>query len=347
MLQTNQPADDLDAGDVVTDSFNYTVSDGTDTDTATIVITVIGINDSPVGVNDTDSVNEDATVTRSSGASLLVADDTDADDHDTLTVTVIQPSGGSASSVSLHSSYNSSGTSVTGTYGTLTIGADGTYTYVADQSAADDLDASDTVTDVFTYTVWDGAATDTATLTITVTGVNDAPVAQNDVGYIQEGKTLTVSNGANANVSGSYDATGEHSGDVINTSSGSHSDSDADDSASLSVASFRTGGSEGSGTAGTLGEALSGTYGTLTMNANGSYTYVSTANSVSGTVTDVFNYTVSDGTATDTATLTITIYNSNDPVAANNTGIVNEDATLTVADGASANSITTAAAYSR
>ena len=340
-------AEDLDAGDVVTDSFNYTVSDGTDTDIGTIVITVIGVNDAPVGVNDTDSVNEDATVTRSSGSGLLVADDTDVDDHDTLTVTVIQPSGGAASSVALHSSYNSSGTSVTGTYGTLTIGADGTYTYVADQSAADDLDASDTVTDVFTYTVWDGAATDTATLTITITGVNDAPVAQNDVGYIQEGKTLTVSNGANANVSGSYDATGEHSGDVINTSSGSHSDSDADDSASLSVASFRTGGSEGSGTAGTLGEALSGTYGTLTMNANGSYTYVSTANSVSGTVTDVFNYTVSDGTATDTATLTITIYNSNDPVAANNTGIVNEDATLTVADGASANSITTAAASQR
>ena len=32
-------------------------------------------------------------------------------------------------------------TSVTGTYGTLIVGANGTYTYVADQSAADDLDA--------------------------------------------------------------------------------------------------------------------------------------------------------------------------------------------------------------
>ena len=88
-----------------------------------------------------------------------------------------------------------------------------------DQNAANILDAGDTVTDVFTYTISDGTATDTATLTITVTGVNDAPVAQNDVGYIQEGKTLTVSDGDNANKSGSYDATGEHSGDVINTSS--------------------------------------------------------------------------------------------------------------------------------
>ena len=38
----------------------------------------------------------------------------------------------------------------------LLVGADGTYTYVADQSAADDLDASDTATDSFTYTVSDG-----------------------------------------------------------------------------------------------------------------------------------------------------------------------------------------------
>ena len=152
-------AEDLDAGDVVTDSFNYTVSDGTNTDIGKIVITIVGVNDSPTGVNDTDSVNEDATITQSSGSSLLVADDTDVDDHDTLTVTAIQPNGGSSSSVALHSSYNSSGTSVTGTYGTLTVGADGTYTYVADQSAADDLDLNDNVTDVFTYTLSDGAQT--------------------------------------------------------------------------------------------------------------------------------------------------------------------------------------------
>ena len=38
-----------------------------------------------------------------------------------------------------------------------------TYTYVADQSAADDLDLNDNVTDVFTYTLSDGAQTSTAT----------------------------------------------------------------------------------------------------------------------------------------------------------------------------------------
>ena len=168
-------ADDLDAGDVVTDSFNYTVSDGNGgTDTATIVITVIGINDTPVAVDDTDSVDVNETTTATNGSSNdVLTDDTDADDHDSLEITAIQPSGGSSSNVSKGSSYNSSGTEVTGTYGTLTIGADGSYTYVADQDAADNINSGSSETDVFTYTIFDGAATDTGTITITVSGTED------------------------------------------------------------------------------------------------------------------------------------------------------------------------------
>ena len=56
-----------------------------------------------------------------------------------------------------------------GDYGTLVIGADGSYTFTPN----DVLGASETGDDVFTYTA-DGA---TATLTITVTGINDAPTA--------------------------------------------------------------------------------------------------------------------------------------------------------------------------
>jgi len=165
-------ADDLDAGDVVTDSFNYTVSDGNGgTDTATIVITVVGVNDAPVAVDDTDSVDVNETTTATNGSSNdLLTDDTDADDDDSMEITAIQPSGGSSSDVSRGSSYNSSGTEVTGTYGTLTIGADGSYTYVADQDAADNISAGSSETDVFTYTFWDGATTDTGTITITVSG---------------------------------------------------------------------------------------------------------------------------------------------------------------------------------
>ena len=172
---------------------------------------------------------------------------------------------------------------------------------------------------------------------------NNAPVARNDVGVIVEDGTLTVSDGANANLSGSYDATGEHSGDVLTTNSGSHADTDAD-SDTLVVSAVRVGSSEGSGTAGTLGQALDGTYGQLTLNANGSYSYVANKDAADvldagDTATDVFNYTVSDGNGgTDIATITITILGANDaPVAQNDVGVIVENGTLTVANGANAN----------
>ena len=57
-----------------------------------------------------------------------MADDSDADDDDSFTVTQIAVTGQSNSAVNAGSSYNSSGTSITGTYGTLIVGADGTYT---------------------------------------------------------------------------------------------------------------------------------------------------------------------------------------------------------------------------
>ena len=231
-------------GATATDTFTFTTRDNETNsgsfayDVGTITFTVgssISLTD------DTDSVNEDATVTKTGAQDDVLNDDTA--DTDGLVVTHIKKDGGSNSAVSSGSTYNSSGTSVTGTYGTLTIGADGSYTYTADQAAADALDASDTVTDVFVYTA-DG---DTANLTITVTGVNDAPVAQDDVGVVNEDGMLPVSNDSNASVTGSYDAHREHSGDVIDTSSASHTDSDADDSASLTITAVRTGDSENQG----------------------------------------------------------------------------------------------------
>ena len=171
---------------------------------------------------------------------------------------------------------------------------------------------------------------------------NNDPVARNDVGHVAEDGTLQVDNGDNANVSGSYDAAGEHSGDVLQTSSGTHQDTDAD-SDTLTVTAIRTGSVEGSGTSGSVGSALTGSYGQLTLNSNGSYTYAANQSAadaldVGDTVTDVFNYTVSDGNGgTDIATITITIHGANDaPVAADNTATVNEDDTITVTDGETA-----------
>ena len=76
---------------------------------------------------------------------------------------------------------------------------------------------------------------------ISILGINDAPVAQNDEGVIVEAGTLTVANGSNGSNDGSINTTGEHSGDIIHTSSSSHQDTDVDGDASLSVTAVQVG----------------------------------------------------------------------------------------------------------
>ena len=86
--------------------FVYTVSDGTTTQTANLTITVTGVNDTPVAVDDTDAVNEDATITKTGSQDDVLNDDTDADDSASLNVSAIQPSGGSSSTVSSGTTYS-------------------------------------------------------------------------------------------------------------------------------------------------------------------------------------------------------------------------------------------------
>ena len=98
---------------------------------------------------------------------------------------------------------------MTGAYGVLTIGADGSYTYDANTTVGfgpDQLGAGQTVTDRFIYTLSDGTTTTTANIDILVIGVNDAPIAQNDEGVINEGATLTVNDGNARNSNGDIDA---------------------------------------------------------------------------------------------------------------------------------------------
>ena len=322
----------------------------------------MGANDAPVANNDAGVIVEDGTLTVSNGSNANVTGDYDATgehsgdildtsaasadtdiDVETLTVTAIRTGSSEGSGTA-----GTVGSALTGTYGQLTLNANGSYTYVANQTAADALDAGDVVTDSFNYTVSDGTATDIAVITITVIGINDTPVAQNDVGVITEDATLTVTNGSDATLTGTYDATGENSGDLIDTSSSSHTDSDSDASASLSITQIKKSGGSNSAVGigssyNSSGTQVTGTYGTLTIGADGSYTYAATQDAadvldVGETATDVFVYTLSDGTASTTANLTITILGANDaPVARDDTGTVNEDATLTVSNGDNSN----------
>jgi VCBS repeat-containing protein len=125
------------------------------------------LNRNPVATDDTASVNEDATV-----AGNLLSNDTDAD-SDSRTVSAFR-----AGSEAGYGNEGTLGSAYQGVYGTLTLNSDGSYSYTADQSVTDKLATGQTVTDNFTYTVSDGkGGTDTAQLTVTVTGTNDAPIA--------------------------------------------------------------------------------------------------------------------------------------------------------------------------
>ena len=206
--------------------------------------------------------------------------------------------------------------------------------------------AGQTATETFTYTVTDSTGkTDTATITITILGVDDAPAAVNDTGYIQEASTLTVE--ADEGVYGTDDNNNNESGD---TSGGAlENDSDADGDSTMSITSYEhTSGTDTAGGAlasnGLSGEAGSssvvGIYGTLTLAADGSYTYAANEDistlDTGETVTDVFTYTLTDSdgdTADDTATITITIVGISAPSAANNTATVEENSSITVPDG--------------
>jgi VCBS repeat-containing protein len=144
------------------DAFTYRASDGTLTSNlATVAITVSAVNDAPTAVDDTYSTAED-TVLTVPAASGVLANDSDPD-NTTLTASV-----------------------VTGpSHGTLTLHADGSFAYTPD--------ANFNSSDSFTYRANDGTLTSNlATVAITVSAVNDAPVAAEDSYSTAEDTALTV-----------------------------------------------------------------------------------------------------------------------------------------------------------
>jgi VCBS repeat-containing protein len=123
--------------------------------------------------SDTVEVDADETVSEISGTGSdygdgVLANDLDIDDR--MRVTAIRNDDDDESQA-----IAAGGTiTLTGKYGTLTIGANGAYTYVADNAKALAEDEIDT--DDFTYTSTDGEAVTSASLTFRVTGLNDDPV---------------------------------------------------------------------------------------------------------------------------------------------------------------------------
>jgi hypothetical protein len=141
------------------DSFMYTVTDPAGgTDSALVSLTVTPVNDPPLGTNDNYAVSEGGIL---QGASVL-ANDTDPDNDPVAAQQVSSP-----------------------VHGSLTFSSDGTFTYVHG--------GSETVSDSFSYRAHDAeSASNVATVTISITPVNDAPDALDDSGLVEEDGSITV-----------------------------------------------------------------------------------------------------------------------------------------------------------
>lgn len=140
------------------DTFTYYASDGSyNSNTATVTITVLPVNDPPVAVADSAATPEDTTVIIE-----VLLNDYDVDGDNLTITTVTQPTNGSA-----------------------TDNGNGTLTYTPNPNFFG--------TDTFTYTISDGNnGFDTATVDITVMPVNDPPVAVADSATTPEDASVMI-----------------------------------------------------------------------------------------------------------------------------------------------------------
>ncbi|MCD9834257.1 VCBS domain-containing protein, partial [Bradyrhizobium diazoefficiens] len=243
---------------------NYTVTDEHGaTSNSSLTITLSGTNDAPVAVADTDSGLEDSTIT-----GTVASNDSDVDDGAVLTYAQTSAVAG------------------------LALNPDGSYSLDAGNAAYQHLAQGATTDVVANYTVTDEhGATSNSTLTITLSGTNDAPVAVADTDSGLEDSTITGTVASN--------------------------DSDVDDGAILTYAQ----------TSAVAGLALNPD-GSYSLDAgNAAYQHLAQG----ATTDVVANYTVTDEHgATSNSTLTITLSGTNDaPVAVADTDSGLEDSTIT------------------
>jgi gliding motility-associated-like protein len=261
-----------------TATLQYQVSDnsGAISNAATITITVNAANDAPVAVNDAVTTNEDTPVSKD-----IVVNDTDADGNATI----------AKGTVDLDPATAGIQTAVTISGGTVTVNASGIIAYTPTVNFYGTATASYTVNDNT------GATSNVATITITVSPINDAPIANNDLASADENETITFNVVAN-----DIDIDG-----TVNPAT-----------VDLNLAQA---GIQNTGT---------GTGGAFAVSATGDVTYTPSLN-FNGTA--MIQYRVNDntGTASNTATFSILVNSVNSlPVANNDATTINEDAIATL-----------------
>ncbi|WP_426210238.1 VCBS domain-containing protein [Massilia sp. TWP1-3-3] len=276
-----QAARALAEGMVATDTFGYRATDGMLTSSSVLVVTITGSNDAPTVTADSAAVTEDTSVTASGN---VLANDRDADANTVLRV--------------------ANAGAYTGTYGSLTLGADGSYSYALDDVAAQALAEGSVVTDVFRYVASDGAIERASELVVTIAGSNDTPTLSADVAAVTEDVPVAASGNVLAN------------------------DRDADSGTQLTVVNPGI---------------YTGLFGFLRLGADGSYGYVLdnvAAQKLAGgaVVTETFVYVASDGIVNTESRLVVSITGANDAVVvAADTASLSEDGVVTAAGNVLAN----------
>ncbi|WP_374343912.1 Ig-like domain-containing protein [Azonexus sp.] len=191
----------------------YAISDGNGgTASATLALTLLPVADEPVANPDTNTAAIEASGVNNQTAGAGASGNVLNNDVASLGTKVVAGVGTGVASLDVaEGSTSADGTQVVGLYGTLTIGADGSYHYVVDDNnpSVQALRLSgQTLSDTFAYRVGDdGGNSAVTTLTIVIDGRNDNPVARNDYNTAKESTTLASSN---------FDYTGYGaSGDVL------------------------------------------------------------------------------------------------------------------------------------
>ena len=322
------------------DSFTFRASDGPLSSTATVTVTIAGVNDAPAATNGTLAATEDTTAT----GTLLA---TDPDGGALVFSLVTQATKGTV---------------------TITNTATGAYSYAPQPNANGG--------DSFTFKTNDGTVdSNTATVTVTIAGVNDAPVAATGTLAVTEDTTTTgglgaadadgnpltftvVAQGGKGTVTITNPATGAYSyapqpnvtgGDsfTFRASDGTLSSTAA---VTVTIAAVNDAPVAATGTlavtedtpaTGTLSAtdvdsatltysvATQGSKGTVTITnaATGAYSYAPQPNA---TGSDSFTFRASDGPLSSTAAVTVTIAGVNDaPAATSGTLAATEDTTAT------------------
>ena len=326
-------ADPLRDGQEITEVFPYNIidPDGLVSNTATLTILITGTNDPPVAINDTSAlVTEEGpeVVGIAVAAGNVLHNDWDVDNvgYEDLPLEYrdqLPPDPDGLVELSVTSIYNpvthqydstpdSGAFTVEGMYGTLVINTDGSYEYTLDQSKADPLAQDERAVDTFQYSMWDGQLSSYANLIIPILGTNDAPVAVDNIDSVYEPNVDALAILAAGNViTDSYDHDSDPSTPAV--------DFDVDDPSGLSLQDVTYGGvTKVFG----VNEEPGQTYiqfttdnGVVRFWSDGEYEYTATndALDLGDAPVEAFDYTLTDGSLTDTATLNITIHGLNDP----------------------------------